>query len=190
MGLWGFVSCLDNRILQLYSCWSAWFKAVKSFCIFSFHFVFPGKGLSVGPAYSHGGVTSRHSLTTGLICSWASSKRLGSTLAALIFYHFLTPPAATKFTEEVLLPSVMDKCLVLNYLTFLRNLTLLANFLSSRLFVCWLPGHHSFLLALPLSSVTPPGTLGSALFSLHLNSLWDSHLQHGFKHPWPMNLCL
>lgn len=166
MGFRGFVSCPDNSVLQMCTHWSAWFKQWSHFCIFSFHFAFPGRYLSVGSAYSHRGLSIRYSLTARLIYSWASSKRMESTLAVFIFFYLLTPPAATKFTKDMLLPSLMKKCLVPT-LSDLPKESDSAG--KNRLFLHWLPGHQFFLISLlcsasPLSGIQ---TLGAALFIPH-----------------------
>lgn len=125
MGLRGFVSCPDNSVLQMCTYWFAWFKQWSHFCIFSFHFAFPGRDLSVGSAHSHRGLSIRYSLTTRLIYSRASSKRMESTLAVFIFFF-------TSSLHQLLLNSPkICYCQVWwrnvwspLYLAFLRNLTL------------------------------------------------------------------
>lgn len=140
-------------------------KQWSHFCIFSFHFAFPGRDLSVGSAYNH---SIRYSLTTGLIYSWAFSKRMESTLAVLLlfFFYLLTPPAATKFTKDMLLPSLMENVWSPLYLTFLKNLTLRAK--SD----CLSVGFQDISFSWFPSPVQPPllsgiQTLGSALFIPH-----------------------
>ena len=81
-------------------------------------------------------------------------------LSLLLTLH---SPAATKFTSNSLPPSLMDHVWFLPYLTFLRSVSLPANFLFSlSVGFSWLP---SFLASPQPLSVELLKSLSSALFS-------------------------